>query len=232
VHAGHAASLYRACVRSLISVDEREAEIFPAAARVVADLVQRAEVGEGWRAESACVGMTVGGLANHLGDQVVLAVRVLEAGRSEQEPITLAEHYHRAAWVRTDLDSEANVAIREGGESSARDGQGALVERVESHLARLPSAIASVRPADPVLLPWQGWSLTASDLLTTRMMEMVVHSDDLTASLGMDTPEFPDRVVTPVLALLTQLSVRRHGQAAVVRALSRPQRAPASISAF
>jgi len=38
--------------------------------------------------------------------------------------------------------------------------------------------------------------------------------------------------VTPVLALLSALAVRRHGQAAVVRTLSRPQRAPGQVSAF
>jgi uncharacterized protein YrrD len=32
--------------------------------------------------------------------------------------------------------------------------------------------------------------------------------------------------------LLTRVAVRRHGQAALVRALSRPQRAPDSVSAF
>jgi hypothetical protein len=35
-----------------------------------------------------------------------------------------------------------------------------------------------------------------------------------------------------VFALLVGLSLRRHGQASVVRALARAERAPASISAF
>jgi hypothetical protein len=39
-------------------------------------------------------------------------------------------------------------------------------------------------------------------------------------------------VLAPVLGLLTGVAVRRHGQAPVVRALSRPQRAPESVSAF
>jgi hypothetical protein len=83
-----------------------------------------------------------------------------------------------------------------------------------------------------VLIPWQGWALRATDLLTTRMMEMVVHGDDLAASLGVETPEFPAEVAERVLGLLSRVAVRRHGQAAVVRALSRPQRAPTSVSAF
>jgi hypothetical protein len=60
----------------------------------------------------------------------------------------------------------------------------------------------------------------------------VVHSDDLAAGIGLETPDFPDPVVADVLGLLTGVAVRRHGQTAMVRALSRPQRAPASVSAF
>jgi hypothetical protein len=42
----------------------------------------------------------------------------------------------------------------------------------------------------------------------------------------------PDEVLGPVLALLTRLAVRRHGQSAVVAALSRAERAPGAINAF
>jgi hypothetical protein len=205
---------------------------FSLAARIVADLVGRPEVGERWDDESACAGMTVGGLANHLGDQAVLAVRLLEAGPAQEEAISLDEHYARAAWVREDLEGETNIAIREGSDEQARDGQRALQERVEAAVDRFPGVMESVVPDLPVLIPWQGWALTARDLLTTRMMEMLVHGDDLAASVGVETPEFPGEVVERVLGLLTRVAVRRHGQTAVVRALSRPQRAPASVSAF
>jgi hypothetical protein len=63
------------------------------------------------------------------------------------------------------------------------------------------------------------------------MLEVVVHADDLAVSVGIPTPELPDDVFAPVRDLLVRLSVRRHGQAAVVRALSRRERAGA-IHAF
>ena len=97
---------------------------------------------------------------------------------------------------------------------------------------RLSAALETPRSPDQVHIPWQGWSLTTGDFLTTRAMEIVVHSDDLAASVGLDTPSFPDDLVADVLALLTGVAVRRHGQAALVRALSRPQRAPRNVSAF
>jgi hypothetical protein len=64
------------------------------------------------------------------------------------------------------------------------------------------------------------------------MMEIVVHGEDVAASVGFEAPRVPDTVLGPVLALLTRLAVRRHGQGAVVSALSRAERAPRTISAF
>jgi hypothetical protein len=132
--------------------------------------------------------------------------------------------------VTADLDDDVNVEIREGADEDAADGPDALPPLVGDALAALPNLLAQT--ADAVWIPWQGWSLSTEDYLTTRMMEMVVHSDDLAASVGVPTPEFPEDVLHPVFGLLTGVAARRHGQAAVVRALSRPQRAPDSVSAF
>jgi hypothetical protein len=81
-------------------------------------------------------------------------------------------------------------------------------------------------------VPWQGWSLATDDFLVTRLMEMVVHADDLATSVDVPTPEFGSEVLDPVFRLLTALAVRRHGRDALVRTLARPQRAPATVSAF
>jgi hypothetical protein len=71
-----------------------------------------------------------------------------------------------------------------------------------------------------------------SDFLTTRMMEVLVHSDDLAVSIGVATPDFPPMAVELVTDLLVRLATRRHGAVPVIRALSRAERAPASIAAF
>ena len=205
---------------------------FAAAARIAAELVLRPEVDARWAEESACAGMSVGGLAFHLGTQTDLVVRLLGAEPTDQAPIALAEHYARAAWVHSGPEDEANVGIREGSDAQAAEGPEALAALLEQRLAELPGVLDGTGADDPVLIPWQGWALTAHDFLVTRLMETVVHSDDLAASIGVETPEFPDDVVAPVLALLTDQAVRRHGPTALVRALARPQRAPGSVSAF
>jgi len=205
---------------------------FVEAAGIALDLAASPEVESRWDAESACAGMTVGGLAQHLVSQASLAVNLLEAEPGGAEPITMLEHYERAAWANTDLDSEANAGIRTSSDERAAVGADAVLRAGREALARVSELLALRRDPDRVHLSWQGWSLTTDDFLTTRMMEIVVHSDDLAASVDLPTPDFPDAAITPVLGLLTAVAVRRHGQAALVRALSRPQRAPDIVSAF
>jgi hypothetical protein len=213
-------------------MQQSDRDAFLAAAGVAAELLRRTEVAARWTHESACAGMTVGGLACHLASQFDNTVRLLSTGASDQQPIPLADHYAGAGWVGGTLDDEANVGIREGSNEQAEAGPDALGALIARRLADLPAVLDAAGSDDPVLIPWQGWALTAHDFLVTRLMETVVHSDDLAASVGLDTPEFPVDVLAPVLDLLTGLAVRRHGATAVVRALSRPQRAPDSIAAF
>jgi hypothetical protein len=213
-------------------MDDAERDSFLTAARIVAELVRRPQVTERWSDESACAGMTVGGLAHHLVGQVGNTVRLVGAAPSAETPIPLLEHYARAAWVTAGHDDEVNVGIREGSDADAASGPAALDTLVADLMERLPAVLDARGPEDAVLIPWQGWALSAHDWLVTRLMEIVVHSDDLAASIGVPTPEFPDDVIAPVLDLLTWVAVRRHGQLAVVRSLSRPQRAPESVSAF
>jgi len=213
-------------------VDERDIETFLSAARIAADLATRPEVADRWTDESACAGMTVGGLAHHLVAQAVNTLRLLSAPPEADAPIPVLEHYDRAAWVHSSLDAEVNVGIREGSNEDAAGGPDALRALVGTTLAELPGALRAPRDPETVHIPWQGWSLTTHDWVVTRLMEMVVHADDLAASIGVDTPAFPEEVVAPVLGLLSGVAARRHGQVAVVRALSRPQRASGPVSAF
>ena len=91
------------------------------------------------------------------------------------------------------------------------------------------AANGRTRPGRPPAGPW---GLLLEDFLVTRMMEIAVHSDDLACSVHVPTPDLPATVLDPVFALLTRLAVRRHGSSALLRALSRAERAPETIAAF
>lgn len=80
--------------------------------------------------------------------------------------------------------------------------------------------------------PWGPPSLRLEDLLLNRMMELVVHLDDLAISIRADTPALPAAATDTVIQLLATLAARRRGPGSLIRALTRTERAPASITAF
>jgi hypothetical protein len=202
------------------------------AAAAAAALLGDPAVGSAWHTPSALAKLNVSGLAGHLARQVLRVEEVLATGPADQPPIPLLEHYARSDWVTADIDDESNAIVREQGEQTAAEGQAALVARVGAAIEALRGAIPA-EPADRVVrLPWAPWALSLDDFLVTRMMEIAVHNDDLAVSIGVPTPSLPAAVSEPVLDLLTRMAVQRHGPTAVLRALSRSERAPTTVSAL
>ncbi|MBC9821774.1 maleylpyruvate isomerase N-terminal domain-containing protein [Terrabacter sp. MAHUQ-38] len=204
---------------------------FLAATDHVVAIVSRDDVAATWDQPSALPEWDVGGLVAHLASQPSTAVRLLRA-EPATDSIPLDEHYARSAWVSAALEDEVNVSIRAGGDQQAALGRDEVLAGVLEAREVLPELLAA-QPADrAVLIPWAGWALRRDDFLTGRMMEVVVHGEDVAASVGFESPPLPDYVLQPVLRLLTRLAVRRHGQGAVVSALTRSERSGGSISAF
>jgi hypothetical protein len=195
-------------------------------------LLREPAVATAWQQASALPRWRVSGLAGHLSQQVRSVRDVLAGPVPDAAPIGLFEHYARAPWVHADLDGNVNAGIRRTGDRLAADGPTAVADAVAAVAELLRTELTAQPPERIVHLPWVGWSLTLDDFLTTRMMEIAVHGDDLAVSAGLDTPTLPGAVLDPVLALLSGLAVRRHGQAALLRAFARAERAPASVVAI
>jgi hypothetical protein len=192
-------------------------------------LLKDPAVASTWAEPSALEDFSVGGLAFHLANQIF---HVLDASPSPGPAISLAENYARAAWVGKGASHEVNVGIRQRSENDATEGVSTLISQVEAALADVRSLIAEA-PEDLIVhIERAGWDLTFDDFLTTRLMELVVHSDDLAVSVGVPTPPVPESAASTVVALLSRIAVRRHGATAVIRALSRAERAPSTISAL
>lgn len=202
-----------------------------AAASSVAALLDDPAVTAGWTRPSALDRFQVSGLAGHLARQVLTVPRILDGPSHEGAPLSLVDHYEHVRWRGADLDEPENMRIREDGEATAEPGAAGLAAQVTDTTRQLTKMLAE-EPNDRVVhLPWAGWSLTLDDYLATRLFEIAVHNDDLAVSVGAATPELPDEVTRPVLDLLVTLATRRHGITAVLRALARAERAPASIAA-
>lgn len=202
------------------------------AADAVAELVAVPEVDGAWARESALPGLTVGGLTRHLVSQFESAVEFLriQPPPPEAPVVSLAELYRRTDWFEAPVEAAENTSIRDDFNAMAAGGQADSVGVLQRARGDLPAAIAAAGPSTYV--PWQECSVSTDDFLVVRLMEVVVHADDLAVSVGRPTPAFDDEVVHPALALLAMLSARRHGTVAAVRALSRAERGGAPIAAF
>ena len=207
-------------------------ELYLTAAESAAKLIATPQVAAAWHEPSALPKLTVQGLAGHLAGQIFFIPKVLAEPVPTEEIIPIHDHYARVSWIGSDLDDPFNVGIRTSGEKDAADGPAALASRVEAVVEELRALLPSA-PSRPVRRPtWGPWSISLDDFVTSRLLEVVVHCDDLAYSVGVPTPELPAEAVETVVDLLSRIALRRHGATNVVRALSRAERAPASISAI
>lgn len=198
---------------------------------VVTDLVGSPQVADAWGLESALAGMTVGGLARHLVSQAECATEFLTTpGPPDAQVLTLLGHYDRVDWWCAPVDAVENTSIRDEFNQMGSAGHAESVGTLARSRDRLAAAIDAAGPTTYV--PWQDCALPTDDFLVVRLMEMVVHTDDLACSVGIAAPTFDQEVLEPVLAVLAALAARRRGQGAVLRALSRHERSAGSVSAF
>ena len=212
-------------------------EDFLAAADAAVGLIGSDEAAARWDEPSALAGFTIGGLAAHLGLQLHSALSALTAPRPEPGAVVtpLLGHYAQASWMGVALDAPVNVDIRAVGEERAKVGPAERTKETAAELAQVAAALAAegFEPATVISMPWvAGRAMTVADVLTTRLMELLVHGDDLAVSLGIATPDYPASAFETVNDLLVRISATRHGALALLRALSRAERAPSSIAAF
>ncbi|WP_229670614.1 maleylpyruvate isomerase N-terminal domain-containing protein [Microlunatus endophyticus] len=198
----------------------------------LADLVGSVEVADAWDRESALHGMTIGGLTRHLVSQPECAIEFLTTPGPPNAPVlTLVGHYERVDWLLAPIDAIENTSIRDDFNQMGSAGPAESVGVLRRSRELLGDAIDGAGPT--VYVPWQDCVLPTDDFLVVRLMEIVVHADDLAFSVDVPVPAFSPEVVEPVLALLAALAARRRGQDAVMRALIRHERRSAgSISAF
>ncbi len=195
-------------------------------------LIAHRQVQREWDRESRCEGMSVGGVARHLVQQPQRCVEVLTTEHAPLEAplIGVIDYYRRASWASPEGDDTTNEAIRDAANGQAVTGWQAALDDLATARSRLIDVLPASGPI--ATLMWLPATLTTDDFLVTRLVEMVVHADDLATSVGLPTPAFGTDTIDPVLRLLTALSVSRHGEVALVRTLTRPQRASRDVTAF
>lgn len=199
---------------------------FLAAAGTARPIVSLAEVGEKWDEPSALAQMTIGDLAAHLVRAVTTVNNYLQKPvRHAEEPLSAAAYY--AAMIKTnDLNAPANVGIRERAHEMSKQGHRAIVELMDSNLEAVKQRLAHESP-DLLIEVINEYVLPLDEYLITRIVELLVHTDDLCVSLGRSTPALAGADVA--IKCLIDVAEVRHGELAVLRALSRRERDPDNV---
>ena len=177
-------------------------------------------------APSALAELSVRGLAGHLLRAMTTVETYLEAPAPPDPPeaglLSAAGYYAAVLTPDRDLGSDFNRAIRQRAMESAPDRADDFVLEWADTAARLSSRLDQ-EPDERLVQVYGGHVLTLDDYLVTRLVELVVHADDLAISLAEAPPELPGAAAV-VIATLVAVARLRHGDTAVVRALTRRER--------
>ncbi len=191
-------------------------------------MLGRAEVVAAWGAPSAVARYTVGGVAAHDVQGVVWLEQLLE----DAEPVggrtvELGEFYGMNRVDGEAVEDPLADSLRETAEGLATTGAPAVAAGCAVARRELVGLLggASAGRAVPVLRV-SGGRVALSDYLRTRVLEVVVHGDDVACSVGgLEVPDPPATSVEVCLGVCLELAEARVGALGALRAFTRAERA-------
>lgn len=209
-------------------------ELFDAAADAAQRLVDSDEVAAQWADPSALEGYTVGGLAGHLGRAILTVQRYLDAPPppADAELSDAAGYFEVVLGDHDPVHSDVHRSIRARSQEEAADGPSALAATLrETH--QTLEARFDAEGMGRRLAVRDGVAMTLEAYLTTRLVELVIHLDDLAVSVGRTGPEgLPAEAYDVVAAVLARIATRQGGGLDTVRGLARAERHPDPVRAL
>ena len=205
---------------------------FFGACDLAAGLVGSNAVAERWDHDSAIEAFTVGALAAHM----YAAIRLFESALEQPEPsspravVDMADFYGlNRIDDRCQLQDTLQIAIREDAVRRAEQGPTVVAEKFASLVGRLQASLPGLS-MDRLVPVWrvEGGATHLSDYLVTRVVELVVHADDLAVSLGIEI-DLPEEAAAVAFAAFVDLARARSGDVAVLRAFTRRERADPEV---
>ena len=179
-------------------------------------------VREHWWDPSGLPEMTVGDVAGHLLAVLLMFDRrydlAVPPGVVPAEPGRVGYAAVRLGHP-SDLDRPPFRIPREGGRRVAARGHAAALERFGALLASLETRLRDDDPDRPVLVA-DGAATGLRVFTTTRIVELVVHGDDLAEGAGIVIPTPSADAAEIVIDHLVAAVRHRVGDAATIRALA------------
>ena len=209
-------------------------DAFLATAAEARGLIASRSVAAKWNEPSALDDLTVGAVAGHLARAAFVVIGYLDASDPDPDAVELltADQYFEQIVPPPEMSEELHAGIRARAAAEAAEGHDALLARLDAMLRELDERLAT-EPAERNVEVAGGLVLPLDEYLVTRMVELVVHSDDLAASVGARNPEFDPLTMACVIGCMLAMvrrPPRRHRRGARLRPpRTRPDRRDQSL---
>ena len=186
-----------------------------------AELIATPSTAELWDQPSALEGMTVGALSAHLVRAAGATIAYLDRTPPDRCPdadlLTAVTYFHAA------LDSPVHDQIKDVSAAESAIGHEATVEKCRQLAADLETRLAD-EPADRLVAALGGRLLTLDDFCRTRLIEVLLHLDDLAVSTGQTRPTTDPLGPAIVIEICIDIARNRNGDWNVLYALTRAER--------
>jgi uncharacterized protein (TIGR03083 family) len=184
------------------------------------DLAADDVVAAAWHEPSALAGYSVGGLVGHAVSCTQVIERYLDRGAGGGVPIEKGAYYGPVP--SPSQAAEMHAGIRARGDQVAEAGPRSVVAELDALRARLDERLAA-EPRERTIVVVGGATMRLDDYLETRIVELVVHHDDVARSVAVATIVPPEALGVAVEHLVA-VARGRHGDLAVLRAFARRER--------
>ncbi len=188
-----------------------------------ARLLGSTQLDDHWSEPSVLPEFAISGLAGHLLRGIRTVETYLDGPDPEGAPISATEYYDSIG-LSADISSSLNRDVRTRGEEQASIGSRAMAAEAAALVERL-SARLIAEASDRRLRVLGDLVITLDEYLRTRVVELILHTEDLALSLDLPTAaSLTPTTATVAINTLVDLARRRHGDWAVMRALARRER--------
>jgi Mycothiol maleylpyruvate isomerase N-terminal domain len=191
------------------------------AVEAAAELIGTETVAARWDEPSALAGMTVGALCAHLvraaGSVLAYLDRTDPGARLPEALLTPVTYFHAA------IDSPIHDRIKEVSANEAAAGSAAVACHCGDVAAEMRTRLAE-EPTDRLVAALGGRMLSLDDFCRTRLIEVLLHLDDVAASVGVSPPDTSADGRSIVIDILIGIARLQHGDWPVLHALARDER--------
>lgn len=210
------------------TLSRQEVDTYLGAVDWLRSILVRAEVETSWGQPSALAHYTVGGVAAHAVHGVVWLEQVLK----DAEPhglrrVAVGEFFGLNRVEGAAGNDPFAESLRSAAEAFAQTGPILVTAACTAARDELVSLLSSASPTRAIpVIRVAGGQVPLCEYLRTRVLEVVVHGDDVASSVaGLHVPDPPTAAAAVSLEVCLELARSRVGDLASLRAFARAERA-------